>query len=477
MTTSSKFQLPTIFVIFGITGDLVKKKILRSIYSLYLKELVPKRFQVIGFARKPYTDETIRDYLREIMVNDSFPQSEKYDEFLNAFFYVQGEFHSADAYNNLAASLGRVDDHWNICTNKLFYLAVPPRNYREILENIHASGLTIPCSPEEGWTRVILEKPFGTDLTAAEELDALLGQLFKEEQIYRVDHYLAKETVRNILAFRFSNSILTPAWNNQHIEKIEIKLLEGNTVSTRGEFYDKVGALRDVGQNHMLQLLALFTMENPGAFTAEHIRRKRAVALAQLRIFSQEEVWANTVRGQYEGYKEAKGVDPNSTTETYFKMKAFIDNDQFRGVPIYMESGKGFSQSKTEIIFTFKHPEPCLCPHEQHFQNTLHYYIQPEEKFTVSFLVKKPGYDYSIIKKYFEFDYGKLYEESEFIEAYEQLLLDIIRGDQTLFVSTEEILSQWRFVEPIEKVWEETRKPEIFSYEVGKEQLDIVINS
>lgn len=473
--TASKFQLPTIFVIFGITGDLMKKKILLSLYSLYIKGLLPQRFQVVGFARKPYTDDTIREYLKEIMNINNMPHVQKYDEFLEHFFYVQGDFDTEESYTKLAAVLGRVDDEWKICTNKLFYLAVPPKNYWDILNYLHSSDLTIPCSPEEGWTRVILEKPFGTDLKGAEELDALLGQLFKEEQIYRVDHYLAKETVRNILAFRFSNSLLTPAWNKDNIEKIEIKLLEGNTVGTRGEFYDKVGALRDVGQNHVLQMLALFTMDNPGAFNAEQIRAKRSEALSKLRIFSKEEVIQNTARGQYVGYKQEKGISEQSTTETYFKLKACIDNEKFKGVPIYLESGKGFTTSHTEIIVTFKHPHPCLCPKDEHFQNTLHYYIQPEEKFTISFLVKKPGYEYSIIKKYFEFDYGKLYEEGEFIEAYEQLLLDIVKGDQTLFVSTEEIMSQWRFIEPIEKAWEETNKPKVFMYELGQEKLDITI--
>ena len=469
--TTSKFQLPTIFVLFGITGDLVKKKILRSLYSLYIKGLLPKRFQVVGFARKPYTNETIREYLREIMVIQNLPQEEQYEEFLKSFFYVQGDFDTKEAYTNLAEFLGRVDNKWRICSNKLFYLAVPPKYYRDILDNVHESGMTIPCSPEEGWTRVIVEKPFGTDLKAAEELDERMGQLFKEEQIYRVDHYLAKETIRNILAFRFSNSILAPAWNNKYIEHIRIKFFESNTVSTRGEFYDKVGALRDVGQNHILQILALFTMDIPESFSAEQIRKKRAQALSKLRIFSAEEVQENTIRGQYEGYKDEKGVDPKTTTETYFKIKLCIDNKQFSGVPIYIESGKGFAEEKGEISVTFKHPEPCLCPTNEHFQNKLRYHIQPEEKFTMSLLVKKPGYDFKIKKEYFEFDYGKLYAEDEFIEAYEQLLLDIIKGDQTLFVSTAEIMSQWRFVEPIEAAWAEG-KPKLFTYPVGTKKIE-----
>lgn len=469
--TQTKFQLPTIFVVFGITGDLVKKKILRSLYTLHLKQLLPKKFQLIGFARKDYDDETIREYLRGIMEKDSFPHPEEYDVFLQSCHYVQGDFDNEAAYTKLAKILGRVDNKWHICANKLFYLAVPPKYYRYILDNLYSSGLTTPCSPEEGWTRVILEKPFGTNLKAAEDLDQRLGELFKEEQIYRVDHYLAKETVRNILAFRFSNSLLTPAWNKQFIEKIEIKLFEANTVQTRGEYYDKVGALRDVGQNHMLQILALFTMQNPSSFTAEEIRKKRSEALSKLRIFNTEEVAKYTKRGQYKGYKDVKGVSEDSITETYFRIEAFVDNEDFVDVPIYLESGKGFAQSHTEVIVTFKHPHPCLCPNAEHYQNVLHYSIQPEEKFSINFLMKKPGYEYTVIQKQFEFDYGKFYQDNEFIEAYEQVLLDIIKGDQTLFVSTEEIMSQWKFVEPIEEAWESDQQ-EILDYEVGTERIE-----
>ena len=219
---SPKFTLPTIFVIFGVTGDLVKKKILKALYHLYIKKYFPQKFRIYGFSRREMSHEDLRNYLLDIMKQGKFPNSNKYVEFLTAFFYVKGDFYDGEAYKNLATMLGQVDGEWTVCSNKLFYLAVPPSAYSDIISNLHSTGLTIPCSPQEGWTRVILEKPFGTDLTTAKNLDIQLGSLFKEEQIYRVDHYLAKETVRNILAFRFSNTFLTPAWNNNFIEKIKI---------------------------------------------------------------------------------------------------------------------------------------------------------------------------------------------------------------------------------------------------------------
>jgi len=456
-----KFELPTIFIIFGITGDLVHKKILKSLYSLFLKGLLPKKIQVFGFSRRELDDAGLRGFLKDIMKDGKYKRPKEYDNFLSFFHYVRGDFTEREAYKNLANILGRVDGQWRVCSNKLFYLGVPPLYYRTILDELKISGLTIPCSPEEGWTRVILEKPFGTDLTSAMDLDSLLGSLFREEQIYRVDHYLAKETVRNILAFRFSNSFLTPSWNNKNIEKIEIKLLEKGGVGRRGEFYDKVGALRDVGQNHLLQLLSLFTMDNPGQFSAENIRKQRSAVLSKLRVFTSEEVTSHTVRGQYMGYKSEKGVRDDSETETYFKVKAYVDKDDFYGVPIYLESGKALNTAKTEITVTFRHKSPCLCPPGEHFQNVLIYTLTPEEKITTRFLVKKPGHAYILSPQNFEFDYQN--KKTEFIEEYEQLLSDIITGDQTLFVSTDEILSQWKFVEPILSAWREGA-PKLFFY-------------
>lgn len=462
---SKKFELPTVFVIFGITGDLFRTKMLRSLYALHRKDLLPKKFQIYGFSRRKYDDEKIKSYVKEIMEKGEYLEPEKYNSFLSSFHYVSGTFDDKSSYKKLAEVLGRVDDYWRICSNKLFYLAVPPQHYRDIIDNVHDSGLTIPCSPEEGWTRVILEKPFGTDLQNAKELDTRLGELFKEEQIYRVDHYLAKETVRNILAFKFSNSFFTN-WNRHTIEKIEVRMFEESTLSRRGDFFDKVGSLRDVGQNHLLQLLALFTMDNPGALTPENIRHQRANSLRRLRKFTPEDISQFTVRAQYEGYTSEKGVDPNSKTETYFKIKAFSSTEEFQNVPLYLESGKA-QKNLTEVKITFKHKLPCLCPINGHRKNVLRYILDPHEKILASFLVKKPGYEFEVEEHNFEFDYRKAFSKSNFILDYEQLLIDIIKGDQTLFVTTEEIFSEWEFVEPILEGWK--KDTSLLKYKVGEE--------
>lgn len=460
---ASKFTLPTIFVIFGITGDLVQKKILRALYHLYIKKVLPKKFRVYGFSRRKYNDQELRSYLREIMRKKKFPEPAQYDIFLESFYYIQGDFHEKEAYGTLAQTLGHADGMWKVCTNKLFYLAVPPVSYMQIINNLHDNGLTIPCSPEEGWTRVIVEKPFGTDLDTAIELDMTLGRLFKEEQIYRVDHYLAKETVRNILAFRFSNSFLTPAWNKHWIEKIEVKLFEKDTVSERGNFYDKVGTLRDVGQNHMLQLLALFIMDQPESFHPEEIKAKRSRALESIQTPSPAAIRTQTKRAQYIGYREERGVDPQSNTETYFRIQASTTIEQFAGVPLIIESGKAMDQDLTEVVVTFKHIGTEFYDETKTPQNILHYYLRPDERISMRFLAKKPGFTYELEEHSLGFNYREAYEQSAFVDDYEALMYDIIKGDQTLFVSTKEILSQWQFIEPIVNVWEKG-KPSLQYY-------------
>ncbi len=497
---TSRFTIPTVFVLFGVTGDLVKTKILPSLFSLYTKKLLPEKLQIYGFSRRDLNDQGLRDYFRGILVANEqspthpYPQSppegiplgqagnrdKDYDGFLKYFFYVQGNFEDKDAYKNLAVAMGKTDKGWQFCSNKLLYLAVAPKNYKTILLGLKHAGLTVPCGSKDGMTRIAVEKPFGSDLKTAEELDMLLGKLFKEEQIYRVDHYLGKETVRNIIAFRFSNSFLTPAWNNKYIEKIEFILHEAEDIEARGEFYDEVGALRDVGQNHLLQLLALFTMDNPGSFTAGAIRKKRAEILDRLEIFDSAGVAKNTLRAQYEGYRSQPGVDPASNTETYFKIKAGMHSGPFTGVPLYLESGKGMAESRSEIKITFKHFLPCLCPPGGHFQNVLRYNIKPDENIKVGFLAKKPGHDYTLSKVDFGFDYATA-DKQDFVADYEQLLLDIVKGDQTLFISTAEIKAEWRFVEAIIKGWQprhstgqEASKADLKSYKIGSE-VDFVL--
>jgi glucose-6-phosphate 1-dehydrogenase len=314
------FAVPSVFVLFGVTGDLVRTKILPSFFSLYTKKFLPEKLQIYGFSRRDLTDQSLRDYVRNILVESGASRGTpeiELDNFLNCFFYISGNFEDKNAYKKLALALGKTEVGWKFCSDKIFYLAVPPNNYKTILLGLKNSGLAEPCDPKDGVNRIVIEKPFGSDLKSAQELDMLLGKLFREDQIYRIDHYLGKETVRNIIAFRFSNSFLTPAWNNKYVEKIEFILNEAEDIEERGDFYDKVGALRDVGQNHLLQLLALFTMDNPDSFTADEIRKKRAESLARLEVLDSDGVKSNTLRAQYEGYRTQNKIHPNSNTNIF----------------------------------------------------------------------------------------------------------------------------------------------------------------
>ncbi len=463
-----KSKNPTILVIFGATGDLTNRKLVPELFHLYRKKLLPPLFQVVGFSRQEISDVEFQSRIKKTIgiSKKNGVTVELVESFSKLFIYSSGFFEKKSGYKNLAELLGYRDNEWRTCANKLFYLAVPPQYYKGIFRNLADSGLTEPCSPEEGWTRVIVEKPFGKDLKTAEELDALLGKLFKEEQIYRIDHYLGKETVQNILAFRFSNYFLEPAWDKHSIEDIRIRLWETRGVESRGGFYDTAGALRDVGQNHLLQLLALFTMENPGSFEADSIRKKRAETLNGLKIFTKKDAERFAVRAQYEGYRDEKNVKANSDTETYFHITAFLDTPRFEGVPLYLESGKMMPESKAEVIVTFKHPSPCFCPPGsgsggavKHYKNILRYQIQPKEAITTSFWVKRPGAEMLMEEKDFSFDYKNAFSKELFVDAYERLLLDAISGNQTLFVSTDEIAASWKFIDPISKAWKKNSSP------------------
>ncbi|MGC8776116.1 MAG: glucose-6-phosphate dehydrogenase [Minisyncoccia bacterium] len=464
-------KFPTAFVIFGATGDLFNKKLVPAIFNLFKKNLLPESFLLIGFARKNLSQKEFQKLIENIILN-YYPQTSKniISSFLGRSIYIQGDFNHKKSYQNLARFLGYSDKEWQTCANKLFYLAVPPKYYKTIFKNLHKNNLHLPCKSGGGWTKILVEKPFGRDFKTAKELDELLGQLFFENQIYRIDHYLAKETVQNILTFRFSNSIFEPLWNKNNIEKIYIKFYEKSGILGRGEFYDGVGALRDIGQNHILQLLALFTMEKPNNFSPEVIRQKRAEILKKLKIFKLNEVKKFTIRGQYANYLNEPGVKSNSLTETYFKILAFLDDANWRNVPIYLEGGKNLGENKVEIEITFRHKFPCLCLENNHLKNVLSYEIQPQEKISISFFAKKPNSS-NIVLKNFLFDYRHSFAEEEFLDAYEKLLFDAFSGNQTLFVSTEEILFSWKFIDAILSGWRKN-KSELQIYSAPSEILN-----
>lgn len=464
-----KFIAPTTLVIFGATGDLAKTKLFSALYSMFNKGMIPPRFRMLGFARSEFTDEEFRKIIRSSLKN-------KGADFVKLTSYEIGLFEDPAAYKRLGQMLLKSDKEFKTCSNKLFYLGVAPKYYKTILENLLVSGLTIPCSDSDGWTRILVEKPFGENAEAARDLDEFLSRMFREKQIFRIDHYLARETMQNILSFRFSNAIFEPLWSNNYIDHVEIKLLEKDGVGERGTFYDEIGALRDVGQNHLLQMLALVAMGHPQRFETGPIRRERAKILEALRAIKEEEVEELTTRAQYDTFGKLAGVKESSQTETYFKVTARIDSARWSGVPFYLESGKGLNENRVEINIHFKAVDPCLCPppHEGHkHQNMLSFSIKPREGISLRFWAKKPGVTFTIESKNLAFGYGEKNTSQTRAEAYEKVLFDCIQGEQMLFASSEEVEAAWQFIKPILNGWRSNRAP-LLKYKKGATSEEIV---
>lgn len=442
-------EIPTTFVILGVTGDLADKKLLPSIYNLFKKGKLPNKFSIVGFSRRDWSDKDFRNFASQSIGDDN-------QEFLNNLYYVQGNFDNNESFLKLGQKIGEIDNKMVTCSNKLFHLAVPPKFYETILNQLAKSGLTIPCGGEEGWTRILIEKPFGNDTETARKLDELLGKLFKEEQIFRIDHYLAKEVIQNILAFRFSNTMFEPLWNNKHIEKVSIEMFEDKDVGERGSFYEATGALRDVGQNHLMQMLALVGMEKPESISCEHVRKERAKVISQLRKYTKTDAKRNAVRGQYEGYKETDGVNQESEVETFFSIKAHINNRRWKNVPFILSSGKGLEEPCVQIKIYFKDPDPnCFmegnCQDQE--KNILTFRIQPNEGISILFWVREPGFENKVIQKELSFEYHEKGSVNNHTNAYEKVLFDCISGDQTLFTSTQEVLSSWKFISSVFDSW------------------------
>ena len=440
---------PTVFVIFGITGDLAARKLLPALLSLYAQKLLPQRFSVIGFSRRAFSREEFRELIRSrLNVKSGQFKEEDIKHFLDHMTYEQGNFDSVPAYKRLAERLKNIDDNWGQCSNKIFHLSVPPNLYEGILTNLASSKLTLPCDDLSGWTRVLIEKPFGNDTETARSLDKLLGKLFKEEQIFRIDHYLAKEALQNIIAFRFANPMFEPMWNKNYIDKVHIKLYEKGTTEGRATYYDPIGALRDVGQNHMLQMLALIAMNKPKSFSAKDIRKERIAVLRSLKKYPKNDLGKFIVRGQYKGYQNEAGVQLQSRTETYFRIRALLNLSLWKDVPFYLESGKALSESKTEIDIYFKNSID-----DSEDQNILTFRIQPDEGIKIKFFVKVPGSTFATVAKTLKFKYSDITSFNIIRNDYERLIYDAIVGDQTLFTSTEEIMASWEFVTPILENW------------------------
>ncbi|MCA9361190.1 glucose-6-phosphate dehydrogenase [Candidatus Kaiserbacteria bacterium] len=443
-----KYNHPTSIVIFGGTGNLAETKLLPALLALYIKNVLPDSFRVIGLSRKKLSNEDYRSYVRQVVAGGNHSKSESViEDFCRRFYYVAGDFDDNQSYENVIKELKDFDDELGQCTSKLFYLAVPPVFYKTIFKKLKTHEALNLCDEIGSWSRLLVEKPFGNDLATAKELEKQLCDSFNDDQIYRIDHYLAKDAIENIISLRFANSILADSWNGRQIESITIKLFETKDVSTRGSFYDGIGALRDVGQNHLLQILALLTMLPSNVHDASEIRQARAKALGSL----SKKVSNNVIRGQYAGYQDELGVEKDSVTETYFQITTEMESENWRGVPIVLESGKALSESKTEALIVFKGLDKCSCDaeSENHYhKNTLRLTFSPEQMIKLKMWFKKPGFDFTLEARDFTLSKSEAVDTYS-PEAYEKVLFDCIAGNQTRFVSGEEVVAAWEFIGPI----------------------------
>jgi len=465
MNTKDKLQknnIPTILVVFGIAGDLATRKIIPSLWRLFEQGLLEDHFSVIGFSRGDVSSSKFKSAIASAVRNKSNLEvrDEQLSRFVKLFSYHMGKFEDVMAFRTLVQSIEALEKSWGVCANKLFYLAAPPVTYKPIFENLASVKLNLPCGGKLGWSRVLIEKPFGTDLASAQSLQSLLSTYFKEEQLYRIDHYLFKEIVQGIENFRFSNNLFENTWDNTTIERIDIRLHESIGVERRGGFYDAVGAFRDVGQNHILAILATLLMEHPARGNAKMPRENRARIINALLPWTEASIQKSTFRAQYKGYLGIHGVREHSATETYFALKTELNDSRWNGVPIFMEAGKRMAEARKEIIITLKHPRECLlCEVGPHRSNQIVFRLEPNDEIIIHFWTKKPGFDQVLEERTFSFF---LYENEikiQYVAEYAKVLYAAIRGEQASFVSPNEIEAAWKFTDPIEKAWSENSVP------------------
>jgi glucose-6-phosphate 1-dehydrogenase len=451
----------TTIVIFGASGDLTQRKLIPGLYNLYRKQRLPKDFNIVGVSRTPYSHE---DYRKEVENGVRKFSAETFDEavwksFCEHIWYAAGD---ASKHEELQKIDQFVREHENGSGNRLYYLSVAPALYPKIIECLGECSM---ASEGDGWRRIIIEKPFGSDLASARALNRLVHETFDESQIYRIDHYLGKETAQNILYFRFSNTIFEPIWNRNYVEYVQISVLENVDVGHRAAYYDKAGVLRDMFQNHLLQLLALVAMEPPISFSATELRNEKVKVVRAIRPVELNE----TVRAQYEGYRQADGVAQDSTTPTFAALKLHIDNWRWQGVPFYMRSGKALQDKTSQIRVRFRRPPQLMfnLPREDGFApNVLTICIQPDEGIHLSFEAKLP--DSSETRSVnMDFSYKTAFGERLIPEAYERLILDALHGDAALFTRSDEIEALWEVIDPILEGWKSPSAPSLATYPVG----------
>ena len=441
-------------VIFGASGDLTHRKLIPALYNLYKIGSLSENFSVLGVARSELNDETFREKMREALINNEETTPDTLDAFCSHLYYQAVNTSDAQDYGKLVPRLDNLHDKYKTCGNTLYYMSTPPSLYGVIPECLAAHGLN---TEEYGWKRIIVEKPFGYDEKTAQALDVQIHRFFKEHQIYRIDHYLGKETVQNLLVLRFSNGWFEPLWNRNFIDYVEITGAESIGVEERGGYYDGSGAMRDMFQNHLLQVLAMVAMEPPAIINANSMRDEVAKVMHSLRPLTAEDMEHNLVLGQYtaaeingkmeKGYLEEKGVPADSRTETYIALRCEIENWRWAGVLFYVRTGKRLPARVTEIVIHFKTtPHPVFSQNAP--ENKLIIRIQPDEAISMRFGLKKPGAGFEAKEVSMDFRYADL-AGAQVLTAYERLLLDAMKGDATLFARTDAVHAAWKFVQPI----------------------------
>ena len=459
---------PCVLVIFGASGDLTRRKLLPSIYNLAEAGLLPEPFAVLGVARPPMDEASYRTEIRRhVELEEGEPlEAGHWTRIEERVHYISGEFTDPTLYERLKDTLGELRTRYGIPANYLFYLAIPPELFATVARHLAAADLSIDG---EGWRRVIVEKPFGYDLESARRLNAELTEGLREDQIYRIDHYLGKETVQNILAFRFANGIFEPTWNRRYVDHVQMTVAEEGGVGTRGAYYDKAGALRDIVQNHMFQLLALVAMEPPISFRAEDVRDEKVKVLHAMLPLTPTDVRRDAVRAQYVGYRQEPAVPPDSRTETYMALRLFVDNWRWAGVPFYLRTGKRLARRSTEVSVHFKRAPFTLFREtaiEGTNPNVLVLRIQPDECISLSFDAKVPGPLERLETVTMDFSYARHFNV-EPSTGYETLLFDAMTGDQTLFHRMDIVEAGWQAVQPVLDAWTHDTTSSVPTYEPG----------
>ena len=434
----------TTVVIFGGTGDLTRRKLLPALFQLACKGRLPESIRIVGVARREYSDEAFRELMGDSVreFGDLAVRTGEWADFARNVFYVRGDLDAPETYVILRKRLEEWEDG-NDIVNQLFYLSVGPEFFGTVIENLGSTGL---AQEENGWRRVVIEKPFGNDLEFAKSLNRGVHRVFGESQIYRIDHYLGKETVQNLLVFRFGNRIFEPLWNREHVDNVQITAAETVTVGDRAGYYDQSGVIRDMVQNHLLQLL---TMEPPNAMDANSLRNHKIEVLQAIRRWDPEETAQNVALGQYRGYLDEKGVGPFSPTPTYAALRLYVDNWRWQGVPFYLRTGKAMADKVTQIVIQFRRPPHMMfsgAPDEELSPNLLSLRLQPDEGVHLKFGVKVPDQGMIMTSEDMAFHYESAFRDQAIPEAYERLLQDALEGDASLFIRSDHIEEAWRMV-------------------------------